>query len=310
MRHLAILLALFSQIAFGALGELPGYKALQTQLGWTFTKSIENFDDETFRVDFSNFGHLCDFKEHKFFVGAEYGFAPNLSFAAMANYIFNSSINSQTDGTLYLYGGGISDVLISGQYNITPTNPLLTAEAILKIPTYGRTPKQNGDLVLGDGSFDIKALIHTGVSWGPLVAVGTPGFVGRFGGYAPAFVLETDIRARNHVGYIGVFTNLYYSISDEKGNDSTLKIHDAPGSGGSYMRLAGGPTYFTMGGRVAGFLNRTLGLEASFEKATWGFRAGNFFKFQLTLFNLFDFYEPPKSKKIKNVPFDPKGDSQ
>jgi hypothetical protein len=97
---------------------------------------------------------------------------------------------------------------------------------------------------------------------------------------------------------------MYLSLGSNLLYDSSFLLHDAAGTGGSYARLSGSPNGFVIGGKAGVKLTEKIYLETTVKQSVLGKRFPVFFQGGLNLFVRFDFLQPDKRIKIKEIPFD------
>jgi hypothetical protein len=285
---------------------IPKYETLFLRAGMDFYRTGANFLQDGSVQALSIDGTPVQLTDYRFWVEGEYGIADNVSVYLRTSYLSSSVdpvLGGQGQGS-YLTGYGLGDVYTGVKWCVYSAAPTLTFETRLKIPTYSYYPNTANDLVLGDGDFSLDFRLHAGYRIPHFFIDLTPGIVARFAGYPPAAEFLGAVGITYAPLYFVLFTDMYYSLGDNLFLDDSLSVHDAPGTGGSYALLSGGPRVIDVGLRVGTNLTKKYYLEASVAQSLWGYRAANYFTFTLNLFVVFDFFTPDPRKKTRDIPLD------
>lgn len=289
---------LFCPAALADYGEIPAYKQLLMRGGLDVFTTAENFDSTNSIVPLPSGVELVD---TNFNLSAEYG-AANGWAAGLSFKFVNSEVG--TANSLVLSNAGIGDIVAHVKWAIKAASPYMTIEARTKFPAASGNVKSNDEVVLGDGNFDFHLLLHTGAKSNRFFFTLSPGLLVRFGGYSTAATVDGAIEFRLPRGFVRGYGSFIYSFEDPQLFDSSPTTHDAAGSGGSFARLTGGPIGFYAGGKLGIRVYRTWWMEALFEMSVFGNKYPVFSRWGLNLVALFDFYDEPKKKRIREIPFD------
>ena len=233
---------------------------------------------------------------------AEYGIADDWAIYGKL-VLLDGSLISPT-GAQVLNGAGLGDSKLGLKWNLKTANPILLLDVEATLPFGASTPATSTDLVRGNGSVDLAIKLHTGHLTKTVSFVAIPGVVFRSGGYSLAAILDLYFDYKFPKGYVGVYSNLFYSIQELANLDSSVNIHDAPGSGGSYSRLSGSPVGLDMGGRLGIKVIKDFHAEAAFTKTIWGIRYPDFWRVSLNFYYIIDFFKEFQPRKIREVPFE------
>ncbi len=281
---------------------IPGYHQLQTKIGIDYFTSHENFGSDGVKSDLTSSGQLTTFKEYKFWAEAEYGFVKDWS--ALLKIPITSGLVDTESETLFS-GSGLSDVDLGLKWNLLSRKAVITFELTSKIPLYSTNNPQFGELVIGDGSFDLGTQFHVGYRFNRNFVVGfSPGLVLRSSGYESAFKATVFGGASWSPVYIRLGMDSYFSLS--KPTTATLiDSNSTAGSGGSFARLSKSQDCIAMGTRLGVFINNQNRIEASAMGSIMGNYAPAYFKVGLNWVADFDLYKPEEPKiKVKEIPFE------
>lgn len=280
---------------------IPEYMKLVGKVGLDFARSSENFDSQGARTNIVTGGSTASFSETRFWIEPEYGVAQDWTIGGRFS-IVSGSVGG-TSSTL-LSGAGLGDTLLFLKYGLSPAAPLLTLEVKAKFPSGSSTASAVDDLVVGDGNFDFGFVLHTGQKSGKMAFSLSPGFVARFGGYAPAATLDAAVQFNFPRGYVRAFGNGFVSFQESLLGDSAADSHDANGTGGTYARLAGSPTSVALGGLIGVKAIDDLAVEGAFSHTLFGLRAAHGLKVTFLIKATFDFYKSPRIKRVREIPLD------
>lgn len=299
MRHLGLCILIAGLVGLSVparadYGWIPAYKQLITRAGFSVLKSSGNFNTDGGLDPLPSNAELTD---NIFLFSGEYGIADGWSLSLEAP-ILVSSLDTGAEAS------GLGDIVTRLKWAVKPVVPIFTLEAMLKFPSGNASAASAQELVLGEGNFDFGLYVHSGHRGGRFLFSLSPGFLLRFGGYAPALAGDVVVQYNFPRGFIRAVGSVIYSLQDNFLSDSSFTQHDAPGTGGSLTRLNGSPIGFDAGGRIGIKITDQVALEAHFTKALFGSRYPDYWRAGGTLKVVFDFYESPKSIKAKDVPFD------
>jgi hypothetical protein len=272
-------------------GWIPDYQELRVRAGLDFFRSTDNFDTTGQLQPLALGGQPTQFGMDSFYVEPEYGIAQDTSIWLRFGFLSNSLTAQSSDAT-FASGSGLGDIRASVKWNVKPTLPLVTIEAMVKIPTYTPTPANATDLVLGDGNLDFGIILHTAHRLGMMYFTLDPGFLFRFGGYSLAGTLGLSGEFRFLVrGYVRLFADGIFSLTDTPLYDTSPTVHNAVGSGGSYALLSGSPTGFSGGAKIGVPVYKSWVVEGSASHSVVGTRYPNFFQFGFSVLTTFDFFQ-------------------
>ena len=300
--HIVFGFLFLRSIAWADYAWIPEYHHLLVKTGGDYFSSGENFGSDGVRTDLKTSGLSTTFKEYKFLAEAEYGvvedWAATLKIPLVSNLV-------DTDSDTVFSGSGISDLNLGLKWNLIKRKPVLTFEISTKIPLYSTSDPLAGELVLGDGNFDLVSYVHVGYRFNKHFVAGiSPGFVARFTGYENAFVLNGFLGAAWNPVYLRGVAEGYFSLN-KAATSSVVAFNGVQGSGGSFARLSKNPDLVSLGGRFGVFITKRTRLEAAATWAVMGSYAPNFFRGGLSWISDFDLYTPPARKtKVKEIPFE------
>lgn len=272
-------------------------------MSWDRVSSSGNFLSDGTTQDILFPSRAADFVQNRFSLLAEYGIAPEWSIYGKGAFL-SADLSSISTGALVADGSGLENFHAGIKWRVVSGNARLALETFLKIPAHSNSSSDVGDLVVGDGNFDLAMRVHGAYTYAPLTLFLTPGVIWRFGGYASQFSLEGGLS-----GYLGpinasFFAHLLQPLSEQLLFDSGLDRHDAVGAGGSYMRLAGSPQTIAIGGKLGLHVVRNFGLEMVLSSTVGGSRAPEFTQFGFNFWGDFDFHKEVKKKRLREVPLD------
>jgi hypothetical protein len=161
-----------------------------------------------------------------------------------------------------------------------------------------------GDLVWGEGNFDIGAKIHYGARFENLYLSLSPGVLGRTGEYSPAATLDFALQAFLQRLYLKFFATSVWSFVPQAIAPSTVASQTLSGTGGSYARLAASPLAVAGGGTVGFLFSKAWRLEAGVSHSIWGQRSPSYLNVSVSLLALLDFSAPDLRPKLRPVPFE------
>ena len=282
---------------------IPKYDNLFIRLGGEFYRTGSNFLQGGAQQSLTLSGELVQLKEYQFFVEPEFGFVKDWSAYLHLNYQQSSIDSSVYSEPSFMLGSGLGDIYAGLKWNVN-ASPTITFEARFKIPTYSYYALSVTDLVQGDGDFSVEGRVHAGYRFSNFFFSLAPGIIGRFAGYSPAFTFLGAAGFTFSPAYLVAIAEGYYSFVDVLFLDSSLAIHDAAGTGGSYARLSGSPSYFDIGLKAGMCFTQNYFLEAQVKQALFGKRAANFIDFSINFFAKFDFFKPEQKPRIKEIPLD------
>lgn len=304
--RISLLCLTWTLVAWADYGWVPEFQKLQTKVGMTFTKGSENFESDGGRADIKVGSTPADFTETRFWLEPEYGIAEDWAVGLRAQFV-SGSVESASSGNTLASGAGLGDTQAWLKYAIKTSYPILTMEGRFKFPNGTASPSATDDLVVGDGNLDAALVLHTGHRVGRVYFSLSPGFLARFGNYAPAVTGEASLRVTFPRGYLRAFMDGIFSLAEEKLNDSSIDVHDALGAGGTYARLAGSPTGITLGGVVGFRFYEQWAFEIGASHGVYGVRYPNNLNVLATLRTEFDFYKTETRKKIREIPLESDG---
>lgn len=290
-------------------GWIPKYKSLFLRLGIDYFRTSENFDSGGLRDDIRFQGTTpATLTDYRFWIEPEYGVAQDISVGLKTSLVVSSVDPQVVTSTVssFLGATGLGDVRLFMKWNVKRDLPLLTVETFFKMPTYSSSPLQADDLVFGDGSYDFGALLHIGYRIKKFFFTVAPGGVYRFGDYAPAAILQGALGGKYGPAHAVIFGDAFISFGDNLLYDSSPAVHNAFGTGGSYARLSGSPSLFTLGLKVGFNFSRNYFFEAALTQAVSGRRAPSFTQVGLNFLAVMNFFEVDRRIRIKEVPFDAK----
>jgi len=287
-------------------GWIPEYHKLTMKAGLNLFRSSENFDTDGERADIRLGSGTAEFAETRFFLEPEFGIAEDWAIGMRAQFL-SGSVDRSSTGDLLASGGGLGDTYLWLKYNFKSSTPVVTLESRLKFPTGQGSGSAADDLVTGDGNFDANFVLHTGHRIGRVYFSLSPGFLARSGNYAPAITGEASFRVTFPRGYIRASLDGIFSLVEEELGDSSLAVHDAIGSGGTYARLSGSPTGITIGGVVGFRFFKQWAFEMGASHGVMGVRYPNGLTILTMLRSEFDFFEPETKKKIREIPLESEG---
>jgi hypothetical protein len=283
---------------------IPDYLKMPTRVGFDYFTSDSNFATDGSVVPLSANDSDATLTQYRFWVDPELGVTPEWSLGLHLTYI-SSSFNSVEDGTPLLSGSGIGDIYARLKWAAISTPLLLTPEIMAKIPTTSVGKVAAGQLVIGDGNFDVGLTLHLGQHQGFFRFDLSPGLLIRSGGYSSAGTVYGSIELNITRGYLRAFGNLLYSFGNSLLYDSSLDTHDALGTGGSYALLSGSPSGFNIGGKIGITIVEGYALEATLTRSLAGTRFPDFTQVGGDLLITFDFLErAKKTKKLREIPLD------
>jgi hypothetical protein len=228
----------------------------------------------------------------------EYGIAPDWSVYARFGLV--SSSLSAANGVQELSNSGAQDLHLSVKWNVKVTDPIVTLEVPLTMPLAQARPNNNGEIVLGDGSYDVGLILHTGQQSGAFLFALSPGMIFRSSGYPFAFTGDLAAQLDFLRGYIRAFGHGLFSL----GNTTIPDSRSVGSTGTSYALQSPFPNGISAGGKIGLKLYNELFLEASVYHSVWGQQYPAGLGFTVGLFNAWDFFRPSETKKAKEVPFD------
>lgn len=304
MRRLSLIcLFAFCRSLFADYAWIPEYKKLVAGASLEFFSSSENFGADGSRADLIYNNALSSLSETRFLLNAEYGVAESWTLGLDLGFL-SASLSDQTSGASVLSASGLSDITAHAKWGLRFFSPYLVFETRMKVPTAAANLGSTTDISLGDGNFDVGLILHTGFKSKPFIFAVSPGLLIRFGGYSFAATLETMAQFEFTRGYVRAFGELIYSFENNRLFDSSIDTHDALGSGGSYAKLNGTPLGFDMGLLFGYRFVKTLVSEVSIKHSIFGSKYPNYLEFGLSIKYTFDFFDPPKAERVKEVPFD------
>jgi hypothetical protein len=307
-RIVAFVFLIFSLPAAADYGWIPKYETLFLRVGVDYFTTGENFGGDGSRLKLAEQNQPVHLDQYHFWVEPEYGIADGFSVYMHANYLGETLSPVSGISTVYASGGGTGDIYAGVKWNFYTKLPTLTFETRFKIPTYSYYPDTTTSLVEGDGDYSIDFRFHAGLRIPHFFMDASPGFIARFAGYPSQVEFHGMIGGTIPPMYILLFTDMFFSLGQNLFLDSSLNVHDAPGSGGSYALLSGGPNLVDLGIRIGVNLTKKYYLEAAVTQALYGQRAPNFFQFTLNLFAVFDFFKPDPRKRIREIPLNSPSD--
>jgi hypothetical protein len=286
-------------------GWIPKSGNLELKVGGNYFYTNSNFNFQSSKVSPVYEEHPTSLSIFRFLIEPEFSPAQGFSTFARINYLASGLTNTDVIGSpTILNANGLGDLLLGVKANLLKHSPVLTLEANVKIPTYSYYVSSFDELLQGDGNVDVGILLHSGFRLNRFFFDLSPGLLFRFSGYSSAFTLKALAGMRYSLVYGYLFTNLLASFSDNLLFDSSVALHDAPGAGGSYALLAGGPTVFSMGAKAGVEFVKNYAVEAYFEQAVAGHRAADFIQTGLNLVMRFDLNPQDSRIKIHEVPFE------
>jgi hypothetical protein len=284
---------------------IPKSGNLELKVGGNYFLTNTNFDYQSTRTSLFYNGHTTSLSTFRFLIEPEFSPAPGFSTFAKVNYLASGLSDRDVTGSpTVLNASGLGDLLLGVKANIVKNLPLITLEANVKIPTYSYYVSSFDELLQGDGNVDVGVMVHGGFRANRFYFDLSPGLLFRFSGYSSAFTLKAlaGTKVSHFYGYL--FANLLASFSDNVLFDTSLAVHDAPGAGGSYALLAGGPTVFSMGAKLGVEFIKNYSAELHFEQAVAGHRAADFVQTGLDLVMRFDLNPQDNRVKIHEIPFE------
>lgn len=306
-RLLGLFLLTVSCLARAEYGWLPKYQSLFLRAGFDYFHTSENYNSGGFREDIVFQSQLAELTDYRFWIEPEYGLAQDVSLGMRTSLVISSVDPQVSSPSGFLLGAtGPGDIKFFLKWNVKRDLPLLTVETYFKLPPYSSNPLQPDDLVFGDGSFDFGGMLHVGYRIKRFFFTVAPGAVFRFGDYAPAVTFNGAVGLKYGRVHGVLFGDFFLSLGDNLLYDSSPNLHNAFGTGGSYARLSGSPTLFTMGAKVGVNLSQNYFLEAALTQAVSGRRAPYFTQVGLNFLAVLNFFKPEKRVKIREVPFDAK----
>lgn len=293
---------LCSKTTLGDYAWIPDYHQLQAKIGIDYLHSADNFGSDGVKNALISSNQQTSLQDFKFWIESEYGFVKDWS--GYFRLPFTTALIDSSSETLFS-GTGFSDASAGLKWNLLKRKALITLELLSRIPLYSTTAPAQGELVLGDGSFDVGALIHIGYRFNRRFAAGiSPGLMVRSSGYEGAFVGTAFGGVSFQPMYFRLVIDSYLSLSKPTLSAPTTSNAEF-GSGGSFARLSKNPSSLAVGARVGAFLGNQYRIEGSTMWSTYGTSSPAFFKVGLNLVADFDLYEPeiPKTK-VKEIPFE------
>ena len=274
---------------------------LHTKLGFDYFLSSENYSFDSVRENISFQNQPVDFSANSFWVESEYGIIEGVA-CSLRGTGWAGNLNVLEGGETIASGSGLQDIDASLKWRLFE-QPVSTLELSLRVPTYPRIVAAT-DLVSGDGSVDFAVDLHLGFSKERFRWVLSPGLVGRSAGYPPQLRFKAAAEIRTAPAYFRLFAHSRLSLGYSQLLDSSDGEHDAPGSGGSYARLSGGPTGIDVGLQSGVELLHGYFVEGFVAHSVWGVRYPNAVTLGLTLHLVWDVNVPDTRIRIKEVPLD------
>jgi hypothetical protein len=282
-------------------GWIPEYQKLNLKVGTDFLNTSQNYGPDGTVGTLTANGQSSSLNEFHVWTDAEYGIARDWAVRARLSYVSNSL---SSDGTDLASGSGFGDVDLGVKWNFKSDYPILTLEVLVHIPTSSVPATSYDQLVTSDGNFDIGMFLHSGAKSGRFLFDLSPGVLGRFSGYSSAFTADGAVQLNFPRGYIRAFMNYIYSFQNVQPYDSTLDVHNAIGSGGSYALLNGSPTGLTAGGKIGIAPIDDFRIEGEIAHSLFGTQFPDFISFGVNIMITFDFYQPQKATRVREVPFE------
>ncbi len=206
VRHpLALALCLFSTVVFADYGWIPEYQNFQIRTGVDVSSTSNNFDNSGLSLPPRVAGNPVFLQDTTFWVQPEYGIAEDWSMGFKAGFL-SGAATRVTGGALAASGTGFTDLWGSLKYRVSKL-PMWTIEGVFKLPTGNAVAVTTADLVTGEGNLDVGAKLHYGLHEGHVFLSVSPGFLGRFGGYAPALTLDAAAQIFILRAYAKAFVN-------------------------------------------------------------------------------------------------------
>jgi hypothetical protein len=296
---IAILLLVFP--AFSDYVWLPLENRLHLKLGAEYSESAENFMSDGIREGIHFQNQTAEFTANRFWLEPEYGVTDALAASARGTFVVNN-VTPPSENTL-VSGSGFADLEASLKWRLFD-EPLSVVETSFTIPTYSHIATNVGELVVGDGSFDIAALYHLGFSHEWVGFMLSPGIKFRGSGYSPQALLSVAVEARSRPGYIRVFAESKFSLGSSLLFDKNENQHDALGSGGTYARLSGSPSNVAIGGKVGARVYANHFLEVFLSHSVWGNRSPMMLNIGIVIHSVFDLTIPDTRIRIREIPLD------
>lgn len=303
-RITACFLLVLGSVLRADYGDVPAFEKFDLKLGVDWRRTSSNFGLTRLIEPLTWLNQAGELNDFIFWLEPEYGIAEDWSLGLKVGLLTGTL---ESTGTLALLatGTGITDAWVYSKWAVLPGQTSLTIEAAMKAPTGTYRASSNDELVTGEGAFDLGLKLHGTSRFGLFRMFVTPGLLFRFGGYATAFTGDAAIQLEYIRGYVRAFTNFIYSFSDSPLYDSTLGLHSALGTGGSYTRLAGSPTLLSIGGKLGILVLPGFALETYVTTGVYGSLAPLATTVGLNAAFELDFAEPKKSVRIRELPFNP-----
>ncbi len=286
-------------------GWMPKDQGLFLSVGGDYFQSGDNFQTNGTHSPILYDGASSRYTAYHFWAEPEYTFTSNWSGRLRLGFISNSV--SSNSGINFLSGSGISEILLGVKYRVTTSQPSLVIETTVKFPTtsnYVTAATADTALLPADGSVDVGLTFHGGYHHKALLLAVSPEFLVRSSGFAPAVFIRGGAGVSFPEGYFLATSDLYASLGTNLLFDSSLNIHDAAGTGGSYALLSGSPSVFTVGFKGGVRVVGNGFFEAFFRQAVWGVRAPYFYQIGINALITFDFHVADTRVKAHEIPFD------
>ena len=294
-------LMLWSAVSRADYGWVPDYQKLNLRLGGEYFSTQDNYLPNA-TVGPLTSGATSRLNDLRFYLEGEYGIAADWAAKVKINFV-NPVLDGGTTGTL-ANSSGFGDMWTSLKWNFKPQYPMLTFEALVKAPLARPYISSAGELVRTDGNFEIGGVFHTATRAGTFLFSMSPGIIARLGGYSPAAIADVAVQFNMRRGYLRAFGTSIVSFQDVDPFDAAPPIHDAPGSGGSYAKLSGSPTGVALGAKLGLAPADNFRVEVEVQRSVYGMKYPSFMLFGLNVRYTFDFFQPKKTTRLKEVPFE------